>query len=153
MKKRIETKQDDQGLIAQQPQQPQQPQGMRGMRELPKSNDTDAELGLSQIPFSALKRLAAIFMEGERTYGRGNWRTGVGTPEGFEYDDRRLCHAIKHLMLFASGDLTEDHLAKVMWFCATQIERDRLLDFIYQDEEDAEKAAQDAQQLMTGEGN
>ena len=35
-------------------------------------------------------------------------------------------HESRHLQLWADGDRSEEHLAKVMWFCATQIELERL---------------------------
>lgn len=52
-----------------------------------------------------------------------NWKQGVNDEE---YQRERLEHAMRHLMLWTNGDRTEDHLAKVMWFCATQLELERL---------------------------
>jgi hypothetical protein len=75
-------------------------------------------LGLVLIPFYSIYRIGAIFIEGLR-YGRDNWRKGVGDKD---YQEERLEHAINHLFLYKEGDTSEDHLAKVAWFCVTQME-------------------------------
>lgn len=93
---------------------------------------TDKEsYSLTEIPLESLVRLGRVFQEGHEKYGRGNWRNGVGD---IEYQLERCNHAIKHLMVYAQwlesgqrvGLEEEDDLAKVMWFCATQIELERL---------------------------
>lgn len=78
--------------------------------------------GLVMIPFYSVLRLGKIFVEGLR-YGRDNWKKGVHDKE---YQEERLEHAMLHLIKWKEGDRTEDHLAKVMWFCTTQMELERL---------------------------
>jgi hypothetical protein len=74
--------------------------------------------GIEQIPFEALEACGEIFKEGEVKYGKDNWKKGVGDPF---YQTERCRHAIRHLYKWANGDRSEPHLAKVMWFCVTQI--------------------------------
>jgi hypothetical protein len=69
------------------------------------------------IPISSLIRLGKIFKEGLR-YGRNNWKNN---PDA-DFVEERTNHAIIHLMKFANGDRSEDHLAKLMWFASTTIE-------------------------------
>jgi hypothetical protein len=78
--------------------------------------------GLVLIPFYSIIRLGSIFVEGLR-YGRDNWKKGVNDKE---YQEERLEHAMVHLIKWKEGDRTEDHLAKVAWFCVTQLELERL---------------------------
>jgi hypothetical protein len=78
--------------------------------------------GLTMIPFYSILHIGAIFVEGLR-YGRDNWKKGVNDKE---YQEERLEHAILHLIKWKEGDRTEDHLAKVAWFCVTQLELERL---------------------------
>lgn len=87
-----------------------------------KAKSDKLETGLSMVPYHSVMRLGKIFVEGLR-YGRDNWKQGVNDEE---YQRERLEHALRHLMLWTNGDRTEDHLAKVMWFCATQLELERL---------------------------
>lgn len=87
-----------------------------------KAKSDKLETGLSMIPYHSVMRLGRVFVEGLR-YGRDNWKQGVNDEE---YQRERLEHAMRHLMLWTNGDRTEDHLAKVMWFCATQLELERL---------------------------
>lgn len=76
--------------------------------------------GIDQIPFEGLEAVGEIFKEGEEKYGRDNWKI----PDSYgSYDSERLRHALRHLYLYANGDRSEDHLAKVAWFCLTQIYR------------------------------
>lgn len=86
------------------------------MRDRPKTEKLSP--GIEQIPFEALEACGEIFSEGEIKYGLHNWKKGVKDKE---YQTERLRHAIRHLMLYANGDRSEPHLAKVMWFCVTQI--------------------------------
>ena len=102
-----------------------------------KSVQTDVEaFDLTQIPLSAEIRLGRIFKEGESKYGKGNWRNGA---ENIAYQLERANHAIKHLKIYIHmlehgeyiGELRddampEDDLAKVTWFCVTQMELERL---------------------------
>ena len=99
---------------------------------LVESAKTDTEpFDLTQISYESLRRLAVIFKEGASKYGRNNWRCGVGDKA---YQLERANHAIKHLLLYVHclqfgeklGVEGEDDLAKVMWFCSTQAELERL---------------------------
>jgi hypothetical protein len=97
---------------------------------------TDVEpYDLTQIPLEAEKRIGAVFREGEVKYGRDNWRLGAdNTPFQIE----RANHALKHLKIYihllTTGEYVgecrngepEDDLAKVAWFCCTQMEIERL---------------------------
>lgn len=65
----------------------------------------------SLIPLEALQALALRFRLGADHYGPNNWRNGLSDP-GFLGD--RLNHAIEHLMLWANGDRSDDHLGAVM---------------------------------------
>ena len=86
---------------------------------------------LTSIPFHALWRVGVIFKEGQRKYGRGNWRNGAGDRE---YQIERANHALKHLLIYihnlqygeSVGVSGEDDIAKVAWFCLTQMECERL---------------------------
>jgi len=80
------------------------------------------DTGLILIPLYSLLNLGAVFIEGLR-YGRDNWRKGVNDKE---YQEERLEHALLHLIKYKEGDRSEEHLAKVMWFCTTQLELERL---------------------------
>lgn len=73
---------------------------------------------LRQIPYEGLEAIGRIFSEGAQKYGVDNWKKGIGDAE---YQGERLNHAIRHLLLWANQDRAEDHLAKVAWFCVTQI--------------------------------
>ena len=93
---------------------------------------TDKEpFDLTQIPFEFERRLGMIFKEGETKYSRDNWRKGVGN-KAFQLE--RANHALKHLKIYIHwlefgeylGEIGEDDLAKVGWFCATQAEIERL---------------------------
>lgn len=79
-------------------------------------------LGLTLIPFHPLYRIGKIFIEGLR-YGKDNWKKGVNNSD---YQEERLEHAMNHLFLWKEGDRTEDHLAKVAWFCLTQMDLERM---------------------------
>lgn len=93
---------------------------------------TDVEdFDLTQIPYEAERRLGLIFREGETKYGKDNWREGECD---LAYQLERTNHALKHLKLYVHrlqfgeclGKPGEDDLAKVMWFCATQMEIERM---------------------------
>ena len=72
---------------------------------------------MEQIPFEGMEALGKVFAEGSVKYGEGNWKTNPTTP----YRKERCRHAIRHLMLWANGDRQEAHLAKVAWFCFTEL--------------------------------
>lgn len=78
--------------------------------------------GVDQVPFEGIEAIGAIFAEGEIKYGRGNWKK---QPDNDEYNRERCRHAIRHLMLWANGDRSENHIAKVAWFCVTTIWREK----------------------------
>lgn len=75
-------------------------------------------LGLDQIPLISLEKIGKIFLEGEKKYGRNNWRRGASDEE---YKRERWNHAERHLRLYNEGDRSEDHLAKVAWYAITTI--------------------------------
>ena len=79
--------------------------------------------GKRYIPLSALEALGEVFLEGIPKYGENNWKGGAGDKR---YQLERWEHADTHLRKWLEGDRTENHLAKVMWFCATQIELERM---------------------------
>jgi len=87
-----------------------------------KAKTDKSNTGLVLIPFYSILRIGRIFVEGLR-YGRDNWKKGVGDQE---FQEERLEHALLHLIKWKEGDRTEDHLAKVAWFCVTQMELERL---------------------------
>lgn len=72
----------------------------------------------SQVPYEALYQLGLIFREGMAKYGRDNWKKGVGDKG---YQEERREHAIRHLILAANGDTSENHIAKVGWYAVTQL--------------------------------
>lgn len=72
---------------------------------------------VEQIPFEGLEAVGRIFAEGMKKYGKDNWKNDPSA----DYRIERCRHAIRHLMLFANGDRGEEHLAKVAWFCLTEI--------------------------------
>jgi len=78
--------------------------------------------GLTLIPWYSILAIGAIFIEGLR-YGRDNWKKGVNDKP---YQEERLEHAMLHLLKWKEGDRSEAHLAKVAWFCVTQLELERL---------------------------
>lgn len=99
---------------------------------------TDTEdFDLTQIPYSSLVRVAKVFREGELKYGKGNWRHGKNDRD---YQLERANHALKHLLIYIHdlqhneylgttfNTKKEDDLAKVIWFCCTQIELERVQD-------------------------
>ena len=77
------------------------------------------ELGtfVEQIPFEGMEAMGKIFAEGSTKYGEGNWKNNPTES----YRKERCRHAIRHLMLWANGDRQEAHLAKVAWFCFTEL--------------------------------
>ena len=85
---------------------------------------------LTQIPYEAERRLGMVFCEGDVKYGRDNWLMCAGDVV---YQLERANHALKHLKIYIHwlqfrehlGISDEDDLAKVMWFCATQMETER----------------------------
>lgn len=81
-----------------------------------------AGTGVPQIPYHSLLEIGKIFLEGQKKYGLDNWLKGVGDSQ---YQKERYEHALIHLMKYKEGDTSEAHLAKVAWFCVTQLELER----------------------------
>ena len=81
--------------------------------------------GIDQIPFEGIEAIGSIFAEGELKYGRDNWKILGDDPSGYEQERSR--HALRHLFLWVGGDRSENHLAKVAWFCVTQLWREKNL--------------------------
>lgn len=86
------------------------------------------EFDLTQIPTESLVRIGAIFKEGELKYGLNNWRNGAFDRQ---FQRERANHALHHLMLsidslFNNTLSREDDLAKVAWYCVTQMELVRM---------------------------
>lgn len=79
--------------------------------------------GTDELPWDSLCRIGAICLEGREKHGKGNWRQGVGSPAFIE---RRLKHAVRHLMKYLNGDRSEDHLAKAGWGIIFMMELQRL---------------------------
>lgn len=82
----------------------------------------------NQIPFCAIQRLAKRFSvgaeqyddpwEAKRLYGAMNWEAG---DEEFWKD--AFNHAMEHLLL-SRCDVSDDHLAAVMWYCSIRMAKD-----------------------------
>jgi hypothetical protein len=62
------------------------------------------------IPARALEREAIRMAEGADAHGENNYRKGKDDP-AFIRD--RVNHAIEHLLLYANGDRSTDHLAAI----------------------------------------
>ena len=95
-----------------------------GVAQVSKAASDKVGTGLLLIPLYSLLAIGKIFIEGLR-YGKDNWKKGVRDKE---YQEERLEHALLHLIKYKEGDRTESHLAKIAWFCFTQIELERLED-------------------------
>lgn len=67
------------------------------------------------IPPVFLRRLAAIFEEGAHKYGENTY---LEKPLPFSVI---MNHLMNHLLLYWSGDRSEDHLAKVAWGVAAMM--------------------------------
>lgn len=92
------------------------------MNEIPQSEKAKSdkkELNYHQISPEAIRRLASIFSEGAKKYGKDNYKKGFNDPD---WVNERYDHAMDHLLKWKSGDRSADHLAKVMWFAAVMIE-------------------------------
>ena len=77
------------------------------------------------IPPSALKRLADLYSRGAVKYGENNFQKGIPFK-------RVYASMYRHMIQFAEGENTEDHLAAVAWnafalmFYQEQIKNKRL---------------------------
>lgn len=72
------------------------------------------------IPLDSIRRLSRIFTEGIATYKDKavNARNITPAVNNQSWQDERFSHAVDHLFKGFMGDTTEDHFAKVMWYCA-----------------------------------
>lgn len=91
----------------------------------PKGQRFPIRLDLLLLNGAGLRRLAEAFGEGFLKYGRDNWKKGF--PESV-----LLGHAVDHLLNYAEGDTSEDHLAHALWnlltLCYVQEKLPELLD-------------------------
>lgn len=85
-------------------------------------------LGYTLIPVESLRAIGKIYQEGEAKYKSGavNARNLIPVLGNHSWQYERAEHAVDHLLKFFSGDESEDHLAKVAWFCTTMREIVRL---------------------------
>ncbi len=60
------------------------------------------------VPLEGLKAVAEVAAHGATKYGVDNWKKGIPT-------NSMLNHALRHVILFLSGDTTEDHLPHAAW--------------------------------------
>ena len=60
------------------------------------------------IPAHPLRRLAKLYEAGSIKYAERNWEKGIPTGRFFD-------SAFRHLMDYAEGDRSEDHLIAVAW--------------------------------------
>lgn len=74
------------------------------------AKSSEAKPRYDLIPVDALRREAIRMAEGARAHGERNYQKGAG-DQAFITD--RVNHAIEHLLKYAEGDRTEDHLAAV----------------------------------------
>jgi hypothetical protein len=62
----------------------------------------------SQLSHHALRLMAETQAEGNAKYGYGNWQKGLPLSN-------LISHAIEHILKFANGDLSENHLGHALW--------------------------------------
>lgn len=76
------------------------------------------------IPLDSIRRLARIFTEGITVYKDKavNARNITPAVNNQPWQDERFSHAVDHLFKGYMGDTTEDHFAKVMWYCAIMMQ-------------------------------
>ena len=63
------------------------------------------------IPPASLRRIAKRFEDGARKYSKDNWMKGIPLSH---YQDS----LIRHILAWAEGDQTEDHIGAVLWNAA-----------------------------------
>jgi hypothetical protein len=90
------------------------------------SKPASDRLGLAYhlVPWESIRRVSRVCLEGLEKYPKGtiNARNMNPAVHDLAWQTERLNHAMDHLAQWMQGDRTEDHLAKVMWFCAVMIE-------------------------------
>lgn len=103
------------GMDAAMAQAPQQ----KPIQEFGSARSELSGLGYTLIPVESLRAIGKIFQEGQAKYKSGAVNARRLTPvlgnHSWQYE--RAEHAMDHLLKFFSGDESEDHLAKVAWFC------------------------------------
>jgi len=72
------------------------------------------------IPLESIRAMARVFREGILEYKARAVNARNLEPAVFskEWQDERFSHAVDHLFKGFEGDTTEDHFAKVMWYCS-----------------------------------
>lgn len=65
---------------------------------------TDVPYAFDLVPAKALLKVASIFKEGAKKYGKDSWRKHVSLGDNIN-------HSIGHQYMHLSGDATEEHLA------------------------------------------
>lgn len=115
------------------------------------------DTGLTQIPHSAKKEIGKIFSEGEKKYGRDNWKKGVYNKP---YQRERAEHAYVHFSEYLDGSSNDgsspiQQLAKMAWFCVTQIDtliREREMKDQHVTNDSAQQELQDQTFSQSGPG-
>jgi len=72
------------------------------------------------IPSVSLRRLANLYSAGAKKYGEHNFEKGIPYS-------RVYASLFRHLIQWAEGEQTEDHLASVMWNAAALIYYDEMI--------------------------
>lgn len=73
-----------------------------------KRDTQDGKPRFGLIPVHPLTRLATHYTNGAVKYGENNWTKGMPISRFYE-------SLYRHLIAFAEGDTSEDHLAAVAW--------------------------------------
>lgn len=86
-----------------------------------KSPDTEVlSVSYHLIPLESIRAVARVFREGVLKYKARAVNARNLEPAMFskEWQDERFSHTVDHLFKGFEGDTTEDHFAKVMWYCS-----------------------------------
>lgn len=62
------------------------------------------------IPWAAMAREAARMAAGAASHGENNYQRGIGDAAFFR---DRVNHLLRHALLYANGDRSDDHLAAI----------------------------------------
>lgn len=73
-----------------------------------KRDTQDGKPRYDLVPIASLKRLAELYARGSEKYSEGNW------VKGMPYS-RIYSSMYRHMIQWAEGDTSEDHLAAVAW--------------------------------------
>lgn len=83
-----------------------------------KAQSRESGLAYHLIPWGSIRRISHIFREGLEVYKtRALNATNLEGADDPDWLAERFNHAVEHLTLWWEGDTSEDHLAKVAWFC------------------------------------